>query len=166
MAGRTVSKWIRFVIGDSAATIREVPIDSINGIGLDFPEKDVTAFQDAIRGYLPEQPNFNLTITGPMDTTAAVAAAASGAAPTLSGSQIVIPPLLASAAQLVPVSFGILIGILRYYTTGDPAFTLTKTATSGLTCTSYMVDSDLKYTAKFVLYPGSALPTWSNTIPT
>jgi hypothetical protein len=165
--GRTVSKWTKFYIGDNAATIREIPVDSINGVGLDYPEKDLTAFQDAVRGALPEQPNFSLTITGPFDTTAAIAASGTAAAPALSGSHIVLAPLALPAAQGTPVSFAICIGMRHYYETGEPAFGQVKSATQGLICTSYTVDpGEAKYTAKFVLFPGSAAPTWTNAIPT
>ena len=167
MAGRTVSKWVKFYIGDSGAVIREIPVDSINGVGLDYPEKDLTAFQDAVRGALPEQANFNLTITGPLDTTAAVAASGSGAAPTLSGSHTVLVALALPAAQLTPVSFGVGIGILHYYTTGEPLFGLVKGTNIGIICTSYLVDpGEAKYTAKFVCCPGSTAPSWTNAIPT
>jgi hypothetical protein len=165
--GRTVSKWVKFYIGDNAGTIREIAVDSINGVGLNYPEKDLTAFQDAIRVALPEQPDFNLTITGPFDSTAAVAASGTAAAPTLSGAHVVLAPLALPAAQGTPVSFGVCIGIRHFYETGEPAFGQVKTTTQGLVCTAYTVNpSDAKYEAKFVLFPGSAAPTWTNAIPT
>jgi hypothetical protein len=167
MAGRTVGKWTKFYIGNASAVIREIAVDSINGVGLDYPEKDLTAFQDAVRGALPEVPNFNLTITGPIDTTAEVGASGSAAAPVLSGSHTVLSALAVPAAQLTPVSFAVCIGILHYYVTGEPAFGLVKGTNIGIICTSYTINpDDAKYTAKFVACPGSTAPSWINAIPT
>jgi hypothetical protein len=162
--GRTASKWVKFYIGDSGATIREIPVDTIGPIGLSYPEVDLTAFQDAVKGFLTDVPDFALDIGGPFDTTAAVAASGSGAAPALSGSHTVLAPL---TGLLVPVSWAVCFGMRQYYITGEPAFGQTKTATSGVILIEYLADPAAgKYSAKLRLFPGSAVPGWTNAIPT
>lgn len=158
MAGRTVSKWVRFVVDDSAGTLREIPVDSINGVGLTYDEVELTAFQDAVKGVLPGHPDLTIEITGPFDTTAAAAAAGSGAAPTLSGSHTVLAPINGGNT---PLSLGVYIGDRAYWATGAPTFGLSSSATSGFLCTSYIADVGAgKYTARFRVFPGSAIPAW------
>jgi len=162
--GRTVKRWVRFVVDDSAGTLREIPVDSINGVGLEYPEGDVTAFQDAMRGVLPDTPDCTISISGPVDNSAAQAAAASGAAPVLSGSHTV---LSAIAGRSTPLTLGIYIGIGHYWETGEPVFGITSSATAGFLCLSYIVDpGTMKYTATFKVYPGSTAPAWGTTAVT
>jgi hypothetical protein len=162
--GRTLSRWTRFVLDDSGGTLREIPINSVNGVGLEFPEEDVSAFQDAVKGTLAGQPDSTITVTGPFDNSAAAAAAASGAAPTLSGSHTV---LKAIAGVNVPLALAVMIGIRGYYTTGDPAFGLNYSATSGFICTNYSPNpDDGTYSATFKVYPGSSAPSWLDALPT
>lgn len=163
--GRTVKRWTRFALDDSGGTPREIPVDSINGVGLDFPEADVTAFQDALRGVLPDTPDCTITITGPFDNTAAAALAASGAAPTLSGSHTV---LSAIAGGVTPLGLAVMIGIRGLWTTGDPVFGIVSpTAANGFLCLSYMVTPDgMQYSATFKVFPGSAAPAWGTAILT
>lgn len=161
--GRTVSKWCKFQIKDSAGTLRDIPINSINGIGLTFDEVDLTAFQDAVKGALQGQPDFTLTIGGPWDSTAVQAASASGAAAALSGSHVVLSGLQAAAAAGtdVPLSFGFYVGVRHYWETGEPVFGLTSSATNGIRIFEYTVDpSGMTYSAKFRMNPGSAVPAW------
>lgn len=161
--GRTASKWVKFYIGDSAGTIREIPVDTIGPIGLSYPEVDLTAFQDAVKGFLTDVPDFTLDIGGPFDTTAPIAASASASAPALSGSHTILAPL---TGLLTPLSWAVCFGMRQYYITGEPAFGQTKTATSGIILVDYAVDpAGVKYSAKFRLFPGSAIPTWTNAIP-
>jgi hypothetical protein len=162
--GRTASKWVKFYLGDSAATIREIPVDSIGSFSLAYEEVDLTAFQDAVKGFLTNTPDFALEVSGPFDTAVAQAASGSASAPALSGSHTVLSPLV---GLLVPLSWAVCFGMRQYYFTGEPAFGQTKTAASGVILVDYAVDpAGVKYTAKFRLFPGSALPTWTNAIPT
>lgn len=164
--GRTVSRWFKFQIDDSAGTLRDIPINSINGIALPYDEVDLTAFQDAVKGSLAGQPDFTLTIGGPWDTTAAQAASGSGAAAALSGSHTVLSPLAAAqaAGTAVPLSFGCYFGVRHFWETGEPVFGLTSTAANGITCFEYTVDpSGVSYTAKFRMFPGSAIPAWGTS---
>lgn len=161
--GRTVSKWCKFQIDDSAGTLRDLPINTINGVGLTFDEVDLTAFQDAVKGALQGQPDFTLTIGGPLDTSAAQAASASGAAAALSGSHTVLNALMAAAAAGTdsPLAFGFYVGIRHYWETGEPAFGITGTTTNGMRIFEYTIDpSAMTYSAKFRMNPGSAIPAW------
>lgn len=160
--GRTVTKWTRFGVDDSGGTPREIPVDSISPVGFVYDEVDVTAYQDAVKGYLSAHPDAPIEITGPFDNTAAAALAASGAAPTLSGSHTVLNAIVGGNT---PLGLWIGFGIRGYWTTGDPAFgVVAPGAASGYLCTKYTVEGE-KYSAKFVPFPGTT-PAWGTAILT
>jgi hypothetical protein len=50
----TEKSWISFCLDDSGGAPRELPVDTINGVGLDYPEVDLIVSQDAIRDALPD----------------------------------------------------------------------------------------------------------------
>lgn len=159
--GRTVSKFFKFQIKDSGGVLRDIPVNSVNGIGLTYDEVDLTAFQDAVKGFLPGHPDFTLTISGPFSNNAAVAASSSGSAAALSGSHTVLAPL---NGLMTPLSFGCYFGIQNYWTTGDPVFGLSSSSTSGVLVFDYQVDpSNMTYTAKLRLFPGSSAPAWGTS---
>lgn len=162
--GRSVGKWTRFVVDDSAGTLREIPVASINGVGLTNEEADVSALQDALKGVLPNSVDCQIAITGPFDTTAAVAASGSGVAPALSGSHTVLKDI--NGAQ-VPLSLGVYLGMRQIWVAGEPTFGLVSSATSGFLCTEYIVNpADMTYSAKFRVYPGSSAPAWATSVIT
>jgi hypothetical protein len=157
--GRTVGKYVKFQLEDSGAVLRDIPVSSINGVGLTFPEVDVTAIQDAVMGMLNGQPDYVLEISGPFDTTAAQAASSGSGDPAdLSGSHTVLYDL---PNDLTPLAFGIYFGIRQHWSTGEPVFGLTSTTANGILCMNYNVDPvAATYTASFRMYPGSAAPAW------
>lgn len=162
--GRTVTKWIRFCLDDSGGTPREIPIDSLSPVGFAYDENELTAWQDAVKGYLSGHPDAPIDITGPFDSTAAVALAASAAAPALSGSHTVLAPITAPTFQ-TPLGLAVLFGVRHYWETGEPAFgVVAPSATSGYICTKYTVEGE-KYSARFVPYPGTT-PAWGTAILT
>ncbi len=150
--GRTVSKHVDVRIDDSGGTLRSIPVDTINGLGLTYEEVELTAFMDAIKGVLSGHPDFSCTISGPFDTSAAATAG------TLSGSHTV---LAAVNGVNTPLAFGVFVGIRHAWENGEPVFGLTGTAANGVIVTSYDVDlSASKYTATLRMYTGSAAPAW------
>ena len=156
--GRTTSNWVSFNVDDSSGTLRTIPVDSINGVGLTYPELDLTAFQDKVRGVLPETPDCTITITGPFDTTTAQAAG------TLSGSHTV---LSAIAGGVTPLSLDVQMGIRHAWESGEPQFGLTASPSTGFLCLEYTVDPSAgKYSAKFRCNPGSDAPAWGTTAET
>ena len=161
--GRTVSKWIRFGVDDSAGTAREVPINTISVVGLVYEEQDLTAFQDAVKGSLPNHPDAPIEIGGPWDTTAAAAFAASAATPVLSGSHTVLNPINGGNT---PLALAVHFGVRHYWETGEPVFGIVSASSAnGYLCVSYTINSaDMTYSAKFVLFPGSAAPAWGTAI--
>lgn len=162
--GRTVGSWVRFIVDDSGGTVREIPIDSINGVGLDYGGADTTALQDAVKSVLPETPDCTIEITGPFDNTAAAAAGGSGAAPSLSGSHTV---LSAIAGVSTPLTLDVRFGIRGYWATGDPQFGITSSAANGFVCTKYTVDAGAaKYSATFKVFAGSVAPAWGTAAET
>lgn len=158
---RTVSKYVRFIIGDSADTLRHIPVDTINGIGLTYDEVSYAPFIDQIKGVLANLPGMSLTIGGPLDNTTAAAS------PSLSGSHTVLEPL---NGVMTPRSFDIQFGMNAAWTAGAPQFGMTKTATSGVIVTDYQVipnsSGEVKYSAKISILSGSALPAWGTTAET
>lgn len=162
--GRTVTKWIRFAVDDSAGTPREIPIDSLSPVGFEYDETDLTAWQDQVKGYLAAHPSAEIEISGPFSNLAAASLAASAAVPVLSGSHTVLAPISAPTFT-TPLGLWVGFGIRTWWTTGDPAFgVVAPSATSGYVCTKYTVEGE-KYSAKFVPYPGT-VPAWGTAIIT
>jgi len=156
--GRTVSKWIDFRVDDSGGTLRSIPIDSLNGVGLDYPSKDVSAFQDALKGALPDTPECVISISGPFDNTAAAAAG------TLSGSHTILSGINGGNT---PLSLDVQIGMRHAWESGEDQFGITATSTSGFLCRNYKVDiADMKYSCEFYMYPGSSAPAWGTAAET
>jgi hypothetical protein len=156
--GRTNQKWVNFIVDDSAGTIRSIPVDSVNGVGLTYDEVELTAFQDAIKGVLPAHPDVTISITGPFDTTAA------NASPTLSGSHTILSAIVGG---VTPLTLDVQVGIRHTWEAGEPQFGITSSATSGFLCTEYIPDVNAgKYSAKFRMYPGSSAPAWGTAAET
>lgn len=155
--GRTATKFVRFVVDDSAGTLREVPVNDISVVGFKYDEMDTTAFQDAVKNALPGQPDAKIEISGPWDSSAAVAASGSAVAPALSGSHTVLSGI---NGAYTPLSLGVYFGVRHYWETGEPVFGVSSSATSGYLCTEYTVNpNDMTYKAVFVVYPGTT-PAW------
>ncbi len=156
--GRTVARWVDFIIDDSGGTLRSIPVDSINGVGLNYDEVDLTAFQDAVKGALPETPDCVITITGPFDTTAAAAAG------TLSGSHTILSAIVGG---VTPLSLDCQVGIRHAWESGEPQFGITSSGTSGFLCRSYDPDINTgKYSATIGMFPGSSAPAWGTSAET
>lgn len=150
--GRTVSKFVNFNCDDSNGTLRTIPVSSINGVGLDYPEAELTAFQDAMKGALPETPDCTISIEGPFDTTAAQTAG------TLSGSHTILSAIVGG---VTPLSLDAQFGIRAAWGGGNPQFGISAGAIDGFLCTAYEVNVDtMTYSAEFKCFPGSAAPAW------
>ncbi|KKM05249.1 hypothetical protein LCGC14_1756030 [marine sediment metagenome] len=160
--GRTTPKYFKFQVEDSGGTLRDIPVATINDIGLVYIEATgLTALQDAVLGSFADQPNFEIDITGPYSNLAAQAASGSGAAPALSGSHTVLSGI---DGLNVPLGFGIYFGIQANWATGDPVMGLPSSATNGIVCTKYVANpSTMIYSARFRMVPGSAVPAWGTS---
>ncbi len=160
LTGRTVTKFWRIGIDDVNGVVREVPFDTISPVGFQYDEVELTAWQDAVKGYLTAHPDAAIDFGGPFDTSAAVGFSATTVAPALSGSHTVLYPI--NGLQ-TPLAFGIMIGIRAYWAAGDPVFGIvTASATAGYLLTKYTVDGE-KYSARVVPFPGCT-PAWGSTI--
>lgn len=158
LTGRTSSKFVDFIVGDSSNVLRSIPINSLSAVGVVYDTQDLTAFQDAVRGNLTNMPDAPLSISGPFDTSAAATAG------TLSGSHTILSALNGSNT---PRSVDIRFGIRAANEADSPQFGITRTATSGYIVTSYIVDvNNMTYTAELRLIPGSSLPAWGTTAET
>lgn len=157
-SGRTVGKYFKFQIDNLTGSTCDIPVNTINGVGLSYPQTDVSALQDALKGFLPGQPDATLTIGGPFDTSAYQAASVTTEAPKLSGSHTILSPLLGG---VTPLGFGIYAGMRQNWTAGEPAFGISGTASNGILLFDYTVDfAASTYSATFKFYPGSAAPAW------
>jgi hypothetical protein len=150
--GRTTNRWVAFKIDDSAGALRQIPVSSINGLELAYEEKDLTAFQDAIKGVLLGQPDFSCEISGPFDTTANT------------GSHTVLNGV---NGLNTPLSLEIEVGMRHVWETGEPTFGLTSTAANGVLVSKYTFNpGDGTYTATIKMAAGSAVPAWGTTANT
>jgi hypothetical protein len=147
--GRTVSKWVAFKLDDSNGTLRTIAgVTTINGVGLTYDEGDVTALTDSIKNVLPNQPDLTITVGGKLDNTADT------------GFHTVFSGI---AGGNTPLSMDIQFGIRHAWESGEPQFGITATATSGMLCTSYVVDPNgVDATAKLKVMGGTA-PAWGTT---
>ena len=148
--GRTVSKWVLFKVDNSGAAIQTIAVNSINVCGVTYEEHDLTAFQDAVKGALPGMPDAPVEIGGPWDNTATT------------GSHTVINSIVGLSTPLaLAVCFGMR---TTFVANTDVNFGITGSADNGYLCVAYNVDpSTMMYTARFVVAPGSALPTFTTT---
>jgi len=162
--GRTVDRWTRVLIDDNAGTPREIPVDTMSPVGFVYDSEDLTAWQDAVKGYLAKHPDASIEFGGPWDTTAAAAAAASAAAPVLSGSHTVLNPLTA-ATFTTPLGFAVCYGVRHYWEAGEPVFgVVSPSATAGYTVYEYRKNGP-KYTCAIKPFPGTT-PAWGTAILT
>ena len=147
--GRTVSKWMALMIDDSGGTLRTiVGLKSINGVGVEAEDVDVTAITETIKNSLPGQDDFSMTLTGHMDNTAAT------------GFHTVFSAL---AGLGVPLSFDVQFGVRHAWESGEPQFGITSSATSGVHCLGYVVSPDGMEASVTVRTFGPTAPAWGTS---
>lgn len=150
--GRTTSQWTAFKVEDSGNTIRNIAVNSINGVGLTYPQLVLTAFKDAIHGALPETPDCVISIGGVFDTDSDV------------GTHTVLTGIVGG---VTPLTLDVQVGIRHAWESGEPQFGASGTATSGFLCRNYMPNlDDMTFTAEFGMYPGSTAPAWGIAVET
>lgn len=157
--GRTTPRFAKIQVEDAGGTLRDFPVTSIGGVGLTYDELDLSAMQELVKNFLTGQATFSLTVTGPFDNKAAVAASASGesAAAKLSGSHTVLEPL---NGGLTPRAFGVYFGIQADWATGDPVFG----ADNCVIVSDYTVDPAAgTYSCKFAHASGGTAPDWGTS---
>jgi hypothetical protein len=140
--GRTVPRYTKVLIDNSAGALTEIDVNTIGGLNLDYPEVDLTAWNDAIHGVLLNTPSFTTTIGGPFDTvTHAVLAGVNGGN--------------------TPLAFDVRIGIRHAWEAGEPQFGISASATDGVLVKNYNVDpGNMTWSATVVMAAGSASPAW------
>jgi hypothetical protein len=159
--GRTSTRWIRFAITDEDGVPREIPIDSLSPVGMTYDETDTTAWQDAVKNYLTNHPDCSIDITGPFDSSPAVANAISGDPPALSGSFTVLKTANTADWHDFPMGLWIAFGQRGYWIHNDPTFGIDHPGlTSGYVCTKFQIEGE-KYSARFTPFPGT-IPIWDH----
>jgi len=149
--GRTVKKWTSFHIDDSGGTLREIEVNSVNGVGLTHEEVDQTSFGDAIKNALPGHASCTINIAGPIDTTADT-----GSHPVLSG----------VTGGVTPLSLDVRIGIRQAWEDGEPQFGITSSATSGFLVRDYIVSPDGNSYSAVCYMMGPTAPAWATSAET
>lgn len=147
--GRTVQDFTSLLIGDGVA-MRVILVDTLGDIGLDYPETDLFAFQDAVHGVLVGKPDFSLDFSGPIDNTATT------------GTSTVLRALV---GVMTPRSFDVQIGVRHAWEAGEPQFGITSSAANGCIVTKYK-EQGAKYSATIRMYAGSAAPAWGTAAET
>lgn len=145
--GRTVQDFTSLLIGAAGGSMNVIKIDSLGDVGLDYPETELMAFQDAVRGVLVGKPDFTLEFGGPIDNTATT------------GSSTILRAL---AGVMTCLSFDVQIGIRHAWEAGEPQFGVSGTvaSNSGVMVTSYKETGD-HFTARIRMISGSATaPAW------
>ena len=150
--GRTVEKWVTFKLDDSGLTLRTITgVKSINGVGLTYDEMDVTALADALKNVLPGHPDLSITVVSKFDTTADT------------GSHIVFSGVNGGNT---PLGMDIQIGMRHAWEDTEPQFGITASATSGMICTSYVVDVNAGESTAILKVMGPTAPAWGGTAET
>ena len=143
--GRSIGRYLTFKIGDTGNVLRTIALNSVGGLGLTYPAKEVSAWSDAVKGVLLETPDFSVEIGGPFDTTA------HGYLSALNGGNM-------------PRTFDFQFGIQTAWDAGEPQFGVSQSAVNGGLLTDYQVDiGNGTWKAKLYMFAGSVAPEW-NTI--
>ena len=151
---RGTFKNVRFIIEEAGgAALRHIPINSLSVVGIAYDEQDLTAWQDAVKNVLPSMPDAPIEWGGPFDNSIAAVS------PALSGSHTVLSALAGGVSpSTIDIQFGMGGAV---WAGGSPQFGITGTAANGYLVTKYTVDpASMTYSARAVLYPGSAAPAW------
>ena len=139
--GKTNAKHIRVIVDNSTAATKDISafVSNVSGVGLSYAEQDVTAYSDGVINFTLGHPSSEIEITGPFSNTAAT------------GSHTVLNGIVGQ--QSATITLTVQIGIKAAPTTGNPEFE------GEYYCSSYVVNGDGTYTARFV--PASATaPAW------
>lgn len=146
--GKTVGRHIRVKFDSTDGTVRNITcsIKTINGIGLNYEQVDITALCDSVMKSLTGQADSEVSMTGEFDNTPVAAD------PSDSGAHAVLAPYSASpqTAGTLTIEFG----IRTDPTTGDPIWT------GEYRVTEYLVNvqNNVGWSAKFK--PASGTPAW------
>lgn len=154
--GRTTPNFIKVQIEDSGGVLRDIEVASIDGVGITHDEVDLSALQDLVKGILPGQGNFGVTLSGPFSNKAAAAASTSGQAPATSGSHTVLEPLNGGST---PRAFAVYYGIQANWATGDPVFG----ADNCVVVSGYTVNANGTYSCTIKHAAGGTAPDWGTS---
>lgn len=144
--GRTVEDFTNFLISQGGS-MRQINIDTLGDVGLDYPAVEMRAFQDLVRGSLVGKPNFGLDFEGPVDNTATT------------GTSTVLRAL---AGQQTALSFDVQFGVRHAWEAGEPQFGVTGVvaSNSGVWVTKYS-ESGGRFKSRIEMLAGSvAAPAW------
>ncbi len=120
--GRTIPIFLKVQVDDGTA-MRDLPVNTCSVLGFDVEKVDLSALQDAVKSSLGGQSEvLDITITGPIDNSAAQAASGTGVAPALSGSHTVLSAIATNTYRNVARSVAVYLGIQANWSTGDPVF--------------------------------------------
>lgn len=135
--GRTNAKFISFYLDNSSGTLTDLTAytKSVGTFGLTHEEQDLTAYNDGIRNVTIGRADAPLQIVFQNDT-------------------VVFAHLIA-LVRTTPLSLDIRVGIRQVYTSGEPCFGITSSATSGYLFKD-MTMTDTEITATFAVFGPTA----------
>ncbi len=141
--GRTLQDFIVLKLGSAVSDMQNMKIDSLGDLGLDYEEQEMSAWCDAVKGYIVGQPDFELEFGGPIDNTATTGPS------TLLRSWVGTNTLLSLDVQ---------IGVRHAWEAGEQQFGVTGVvaSNSGMILTSYK-ESAGRYTARVRPTAGTAV---------
>lgn len=142
--GKTHARFVRVKVDDSGGTPQTIGVGSIDTIGEQYDEQDVTAFSDGVHNFVLGHPEAPLEITGPFDNTAT------------SGAHTVLSGIVGDVSTTYTVT--VEIGIRAAPTVGDPKWE------GEYYCSQYNVNvNDASYTARFVpASEATSAPAWGS----
>ncbi len=150
--GRSVSKYLTFILEDSGQALRTiVGVKSVGGVGVTYGEVDVSALNDAMVNVLNGKGDMSISLTGHVDNTANT------------GFHTVLSAL--NGLQ-VPLTFDVQLGMRQAWEAGEPQFGISQSATSGVIVTNYVVNVDSMEASATLRVFGGTAPAWGTTAET
>lgn len=142
--GRTNNKFISVFLNNAAGVLTDLTAytKSVGAVGIKYDQQDVTALNDGSKNYTIGWGDAPISITFQFDTT-------------------VLAHLIALPTTQ-PLALDIRFGIRQAYTSGEPVFGISKTATSGYLLAGLTVNQTDDITADFVVY-GATAPNFATT---
>lgn len=141
--GRTNAKFIGVHIDNAAGTLTDLSAycKSIGTVGLRYDEQDVTAYSDGVKNVTIGKPTADLQFVFQNDT--------------VPFAQFI------ALSRVTPLTIDIRFGIRQTYTSGEPCFGITSSATSGYLLKD-MTMTDTELTVTFSVF-GPTAPDFATT---
>ena len=145
-SGRTNAKYIGFWLDNSSGTLTDLTAytKSVGTVGLTYDEQDVTAYSDGVKNVTIGRADAPLSVVFQMDT---------------------VPfAHLIALSRVTPLTLDVRFGIRQTWTSGEPVFGITSSATSGYLLKDLTI-IETEITATFSVF-GPTAPDFATTAHT